>query len=193
MINEKCVRVCVCFSLVDCCWPTAWLESSKDRGGGRSQTFHFYPGLRLVVVVVVAVVRGKTVMPFLLKYIEGKQGGELLVRRRKSAWQIPLSEGNLQPSRWFTLSLCPLFFSPLIRFLTRSFLPPPFSPSVYSLFHIQILTLPCPRYSSYLPLPVFVKAQCFISPDSRPLQSRDPGLSLQAHCPNPPALHFLTH
>lgn len=88
---------------------------------------------------------------------------------------------------------CTYFSFSLVRFFTRSFLPPPFSPSVYSPFHIQTLTLPWPRCSSYLPLPVFVKAQCFISPCLRPLQSHDPCLSLQTHCPNPLALHFLTH
>lgn len=46
---------------------------------GTEVTFHFHAGLRS------GCRWGSTVMPFLLKYIEGKQAGALVVRSRKSA------------------------------------------------------------------------------------------------------------
>lgn len=133
---------------------------------------------------------GNTVMPFLLKYIEGMKenkeaccwvGGENLRDRSQS----------LEETKSLLLaSLLLSFVLPKALLLTCSL-----SPTFF--LSICLLSLPYPdthlAHLIYPPPPVFVKSQCFISSYLRPLQSHDPGLSLQTRCPNPSTLHFLTH
>lgn len=186
MINEK--FVCDFFSLVDWLGCTAWLESCREK----RRTEADIPLLRWPEVGVVVGGRD-TVIPFLLKYIEGKQGGGVLLVEEKIC--MTFWSHSLKETYSLLLGSLPLFVLHIPLLFTCS-LPHSFiSPT--SFLSICLFSLPYPDTHLALPLvlvlSLFVKAQSFISPYSRPLQSCEPGFSLQTHCPNPPTLHFLTH